>query len=46
MREIVKRETIETSIVLGRSASNWVKPVGRALGQVTSQHQFGLPERG
>ena len=33
MREIVKRETIETSIAVGRSATHWCKPVGRVFGQ-------------
>ena len=32
MREIVKRETIETSIAAGRSASRWVTPAWRAFG--------------
>lgn len=45
MREIVKRETIETSIVLGRSASRWVTCVA-CIRSGTSQRQFGLPERG
>ena len=33
MREIVKRETIGTSIVGGRSATRWVKPAWRAFGR-------------
>lgn len=33
MREIVKRETIETSIVGGRSASRWGNPAWRAFGR-------------
>ena len=45
MREIVKRETIETSIIAGRSASRWVTCVA-CIRSVMSQRQFGLSERG
>ena len=45
MREIVKRETIETSITADRSASRWVTCVA-CIRSVVSQRQFGLPERG
>ena len=45
MREIVKRETIETSITAGRSASHWATCVA-CIRSVVSQRQFGLPERG
>ena len=45
MREIVKRETIETSIIAGRSASRWATCVA-CIRSVMSQRQFGLPERG
>ena len=45
MREIVKRETIGTSIVSGRSASRWATCVA-CIRSGTSQRQFGFPERG
>ncbi len=45
MREIVKRETIETSITFGCSAANWATCL-RCIQSRVSQRQFGLPERG
>ena len=45
MREIVKRETIETSIGLGCSASHWAT-CAACIQSGSSQRQFGLPERG
>ena len=45
MREIVKRETIETSIAVDCSASHWATCVA-CIRLGASQRQFGLPERG
>ena len=45
MREIVKRETIETSIAADCSASHWATCVA-CIRSGASQRQFGLPERG
>ena len=41
MREIVKRETIETSIVGGRSAARWGNPACRALGRLRVSVSLG-----
>jgi hypothetical protein len=46
VREIVKRETIETSIVGGRSASRWGNPAWRAFGRPRVSVSLALLERG
>jgi hypothetical protein len=45
VREIVKRETIETSITADRSATRWAT-CEACIRSAVSQRQFGLPERG
>jgi len=39
VREIVERETLEVSLVLGCSASRCIQPC-------TGQHQFRVPDKG
>jgi hypothetical protein len=46
VREIVKRETIETSIVGGRSASRWGNPAWGVVGRPRVSVSLVLLERG
>jgi hypothetical protein len=46
VREIVKRETIETSIAVGRSAACWCQACATCIRLAASQHQFGWLEKG